>query len=360
MGDANPKPGPLDEQVRRRLLLAEPCRAMPGPLDHGIPPHPEIEPMAHPIPSNRPHRRSFRAGAMACAMALSLCGGAAEDSPKAAEAAAANPFEGLRAGEILQRTFATVPDDLYGMLRAPFDHPGGTALVTGGLLALVATDKPMTRAYQRLEPTGKPKGLWDTSVRGTGPDTYLVALIPTTYLGSLAAGSSRGQVASLLSAKALVYSILVSQITLKSLTGRRRPNDDLNSGKAATLPFTDDPWDWGHAHRPYFNPNSDGTAFPSFHATLWASVAQVVHEVYDIPWVLPYGVALLGFSVGQKHNHWFSDIVAGSLVGMGIGHVVVREFKGHGKVLKIGGLSGSLVPFIDPQGESGLALRLTW
>lgn len=304
--------------------------------------------------------RPLKAGALFGLIACSLCGRTGEGRSEAPDPAARNPFQGMKAGEILGRTFTTVPDDLFGMLKAPVDHPGGAALVTGSLLALVATDKTTTRAYQRLEPKGMPKGLWDTSVRGSGPDTYLMALIPTTYLGSLAVGSGRGQVASLLSAKAVIYSVLISQITLKSLTGRRRPNEDLNSGATAVRPFTDDPWDWGHAHEPRFNPKSDATSFPSFHATMWASVAQVVHEVYDIHWAFPYAVALLGFSTGGRHNHWVSDIVAGSLLGIGIGHVVVREFRGRGKAVKIGGVSGSLFPFIDPQGDSGLALRLTW
>jgi hypothetical protein len=266
----------------------------------------------------------------------------------------------MKAGEILGRTFSTVPDDLLGMLKAPFDHPGGSALVTGSMLALVATDKPTTRAFQRIEPKDQPRGLWDTSVRGTGFDTYLMALIPATYFGSLAVGSSRGQVASLLSAKAVVYSVLVTQITFKSLTGRRRPNEDLNSGQPAVRPFTDDPWDWGHVHEPRFNPKSDATSFPSFHATLYASVAQVISEVYEIHWIFPHAVALAGFMTAGKHNHWFSDIVAGSLLGIGIGHVVVREFKGRGAALKVGGVSGSVFPFIDPNGSSGLALRLAW
>ena len=304
--------------------------------------------------------RSLKAGALCGMIAISLCGRSGDGELNAPDPAKKNPFKDMKAGEILARTFTTVPDDLYGMLRAPVDHPIGTAVVTGSLLGLVATDKTTTRAFQRLEPKGMPKGLWDTSVRGSGPDTYLMALIPTTYLGSLAVGSGRGQVASLLSAKAVVYSVLISQITLKSLTGRRRPNEDLNSGAPAVRPFTDDPWDWGHAHEPRFNPKSDATSFPSFHATMWASVAQVVHEVYDIHWAFPYAVALLGFSTGGRHNHWVSDIVAGSLLGMGIGHVVVREFKGRGKVVKVAGVSGSLFPFIDPQGDSGLALRLTW
>lgn len=289
-------------------------------------------------------------------LALSLWGG----TPEEATAPVTNPYEGMRAGEILGRTFTTIPGDLLAMVRSPFDHPIGTAVVGGSLLALVAVDKQTTKAWQRLEPTGAPRGLWDTSVRGTGADTYMLALIPVNYLGSLAAGSERGQVASLLSFKAAAYSVLVAQIGLKSLTGRRRPNEDLSSGQPALRPFTDDPWDWGHSHEPHFNPKSDATSFPSFHATLWSSVAEVVRQVYDLPWVVPYGVAAVCFTTAGKHNHWVSDIVAGSLLGMGIGRVVVREFRGKGAAFRSGGLTGSVYPFVDPQGGSGLALRLAW
>ncbi|NTV09206.1 MAG: phosphatase PAP2 family protein [Zoogloea sp.] len=72
-------------------------------------------------------------------------------------------------------------------------------------------------------------------------------------------------------------------------------------------------------------PNSFGDAtsrgdssFPSLHATVaWAAVTPYAKE-YNAPWL--YGVAALtNYSRMASRKHWFSDTVAGSAIGYGLG-----------------------------------------
>ena len=272
-------------------------------------------------------------------------------------------LDDLRPGQILSLAFRTIPDDFTTMATAPFNHPQESALIAGGLLVLVAADVPLTKAWQQhVEPQVNYKidGLWKSFAGiSFGADTWLVASLPAWYLGSLTFDSSQGQTAAVLGAKAAVYSLLISQVTLKTLFGRERPLSDLAGGQAVTG-YTDNPWSWGHLHQPHLAENSvDPSAFPSFHFTIYFAVARVFSEVYDTPWV-PYGlaVAALGSSI-QGHRHWVSDMTAGTLLGLGIGHTVVQTFR-RAAPEKIGKMAYSIQPWTDLQGQAGLALTLVW
>jgi hypothetical protein len=61
---------------------------------------------------------------------------------------------------------------------------------------------------------------------------------------------------------------------------------------------------------------------PSFHFTMFFSVARVYARSYDNYW-LPYVVAagMLGSDI-TGHRHWVSDMVAGALLGTFIGNRV--------------------------------------
>lgn len=88
----------------------------------------------------------------------------------------------------------------------------------------------------------------------------------------------------------------------KYLTGRARP-------ATASGPYEFQPFSGGDSR----------ASLPSGHtAVMWAAVTPFAME-YDMPWL--YGAAALtglGRVAGQRH--WFSDTVAGALVGYGIGH----------------------------------------
>lgn len=271
-------------------------------------------------------------------------------------------LDGLPPGEVLRAAVRAVPADFTALASAPFQDGKATAFAAGGLLVLVAADRPLTRAWQNQVETRldlPASGLWSSKsgvIRGA--DSWLVAAVPAWYLGALVADSSRGQTAAVLGAKAAAYAYLVSHVTLKTVFARERPWSDLDGGSAEPG-TTDSPWRWGRFHRPYLNAETAGTAFPSFHFTLYAAVARVFHEVYGNAW-LPYLAAGAGLAADLKgHRHWVSDMAAGTLLGLGIGHVVVQGFRGAAP-RKVAGVALAVQPWTDLQGQSGLALRLAW
>ncbi len=273
------------------------------------------------------------------------------------------PLDDLSPKEILSLAFKTVPEDFTSMATAPFRYPQETGLIAGGLLVLVAADRPLTKAWQQhVEPhvNYQIKGLWKSSGGiSFGVDTWLVASLPAWYLGSLTFDSSLGQTAAVLGVKAAAYTYLIDHVVLKTVFARERPLNDLASG-ASDPGHTDNPWSWGHFHQPYFGERPyEPTAFPSSHFAIYFAVARVFHEVYDTPWI-PYGVAMVGLgSQIRGHMHWVSDMTAGTLLGLGIGHTVVQNFRGAASK-KIGKVAYSIQPWTDLQGQAGLALTLAW
>lgn len=273
-----------------------------------------------------------------------------------------HPFDSLGAGEILSRGLGTMPDDLRALAVAPFEHPKTTGLFFGGVVLLVALDRPLTEGWQKqVEPRVdyRMKGLWTSQTLDIkGPDTWLLASLPAWYFGSLAAGSGKGQVAAVLGTKAVLYSYLVSHVVLKTAFARERPNPALGV-LPAEAPKTDSPWAWGRFHRPAFGESGQGTAFPSFHATLYVAAASVFAEVYGQGWI-PYTLAAVLYGSNLKdHRHWVSDQVAGAAIGIGIGKTVVREFRGVPQGSR-GSVAWSVQPWTDLQTSAGLAIRAVW
>ena len=116
---------------------------------------------------------------------------------------------------------------------------------------------------------------------------------------------------------------------LKYAVGRARPGDNVSI----------------RDFKP-FSTTSGFDAFPSRHTAVTWAVATPFALEYNAPWL--YGVAALSniARVGGR-EHWFSDTVAGSLIGYGIGRVfwesVRAPRRGEPRVL------------VDPSG-----VRLAW
>ena len=127
--------------------------------------------------------------------------------------------------------------------------------------------------------------------------------------------------------KAMTYSYLFAHLIGKTLTGRMRPYSDLSTCSGDPGPYTCDPLDFGHWHAPSFDQAQFGTSMPSFHFTMYFSVAQVYARSYDNYW-LPYVVAagMLGSNI-TGHRHWVSDMVAGGLLGTFIGNRVYDSYR---------------------------------
>ncbi|MAM61602.1 phosphatase PAP2 family protein [Maritimibacter sp. UBA3975] len=249
-----------------------------------------------------------------------------------------------------------IGDDLTDIAFFPFREPllfGAAALGVG---ALVATDYPVTAYYQdKIEPifagfTPPPiiprKGVLSALAV---EDQYLLAGIGLTYAYGVAANDERAQVAALLSSKAVAYSYLVSHLLLKPAIGRIRPARNLSSYGGPVDILTPaqrspNPYNWGNAVAPTLRPSSFGTSFPSFHYTLYFSVARVYSGVYDNS-ILPYVAAgILSVSNIRGHNHWVSDMAAGALIGTVIGQSILNNYS------ERKGLSTSFTPVVSSNG----------
>ena len=168
-----------------------------------------------------------------------------------------------------------------------------------GFMALVTTDRI----------TGDKMAGFDRQLKASrivsraGSVYSLAAVSGVFYLVGRAKNNDRARETGLLSAEALVDSVIV-ETALKLATQRARPLD-------------------GDDRSEFF---AGGTSFPSGHSTqAWAVAAVIANEYHDRRSVqlLAYGVATavsVARFTGKKH--YLSDIVAGSALGYWLGKYV--------------------------------------
>lgn len=230
--------------------------------------------------------------------------------------------------------FSTFRPDLGDILRYPVDNRDRTLRALALVGGLILLDRPLTEFYQRhVEPQfsgfALPRLPWHNTFRRLGlanEDTWLLTGLAATYAYGAITGREREQRAAALSGEAILYSFLTSQIVLKTIFGRNRPLADLHGGRQPGDGCrTGNPGDFFNSDGIHLRPNMCGTAFPSYHFTQYFAVARVMSGIYDNSWI-PYGAALLlSASNIRGHRHWVSDMVAGSLIGLAIGEVVLRN-----------------------------------
>jgi len=249
-------------------------------------------------------------------------------------AAAASPVQeegrAQKSSRLISDAFFNIDDDFKGMALYPFEHPKETLFFLGGIGVLVAADKPVTRYYQdKVEPLFNGYALKTPAAAKklglNGADSYLVLGITGSYALGVAFNDEKSQKAALLAGKATVYSIMISHLLLKTITGRQRPVSNLRTATGDQPPFTTNPYAFGHFRRPRLGSFAGGSSMPSYHFTQYFAVARVYAEVYD-NYLIPYGVAaaLLASDI-KGHRHWVSDMVAGALIGTVIGGVVANN-----------------------------------
>ena len=228
---------------------------------------------------------------------------------------------------LLKTQVLSVPRDLKDLFLYPVKNPKQTALFSGLTLALVATDVPTTDFVQdHVNPLFKRRIHTMDYLPISAEGEFLVAGLASLYGVSLISKREKGQVAAILSTKAMVYSYLYSHLVLKSIFGRSRPCRDLDHPQEGV--YTSNPWKFGHMHRPYFDSRAEYTGFPSFHFTVFFAVAKTLQRVYDSYWI-PYAVCAVGLLPHFKgHNHWVSDMVGGAIIGTMIGNVVADNYFG--------------------------------
>jgi hypothetical protein len=194
-----------------------------------------------------------------------------------------------------------------------------------GLMALITTDRI----------TGDEIGEADRQVTvsrrisNVGSIYGLSAIAGTFYFAGRLRNDSRARETGLLSAEAMINSIIVEG-ALKGITQRARPVDGIDRSE-------------------FFD---GGSSFPSGHSTqAWAVATVIANEYKHRPAVqiAAYGIAS-AISVARftGHKHYISDVVAGSALGYGIGKFV---FKTHHResLDDDGAITRSAWPLITPQ-----------
>lgn len=263
-------------------------------------------------------------------------------------------FDTSLAWGVIKKSTKTIPSDLYNIAVTPFKNPVQSLSYLGAVGALVAVDKEVTSFYQQevenpLDLYSLPTIVYDSPITH-GADSWLVFGSIAHYLGGFMLGDEKSQVTAIMAMKAMTYSYGVSHVFLKSITGRNRPHDNLKTGESSYESDTDNPYDFGNARGPIFKSHQKGTAMPSFHVTMYFSMAKVYQEMYD-DYLIPYSALAVIFASGIKgHQHWVSDMVAGGIIGTFIGNQVVKSYRDNDD-----GNGFSLVPVRD-----GLGLSYTY
>ena len=168
-------------------------------------------------------------------------------------------------------------------------------LIGGISLVSAVADKPLDKIATKHENNNRVKefasfgsalpvaalGYAGLAFLANDPDSRL----GTTSYSALAAGSVS----------------TLSALGLKYVVGRARPTAD--QGTASFSPVS---------------ANNSNASWPSLHTTvMWAAITPYA-KAYDAPWL--YGIAAAtNVARVADRNHWFSDTVAGSLLGYAIG-----------------------------------------
>lgn len=238
------------------------------------------------------------------------------------------------AGYVFKTSFNTIPSDFVYLGKEFSDDWKKTGYYAAGILGLVATDKITTKAFQNLEkninyrlPNLTPTFLRDSKNKwlNSAENTYLTYPIIGIYLGSLITNNEKGQFVGANAFKAIAYSTLITQVTLKTIFGRNRPEFPLNTTTKG-YPFTNNNWDFFNGRENAIILADDkATGMPSLHVTTYFALAKVLQMEFDNYWI-PYGVmTAVFFSNVQGHQHWVSDMVVGGILGTLIGRSIVRS-----------------------------------
>lgn len=153
-----------------------------------------------------------------------------------------------------------------------------------------------------------------------GNSKYIISVPILIYAGGFLSKNSNIQNTGLKLTQAVFYSGLITVI-MKELAGRSRPY--LNEGTHHFSPFAF---------------NEDRRSFFSGHSSVtFAFSTLMANEMDNLAWkIFWYGAA--GTVAGSRiyhDQHWFSDTVAGALVGYAIGNFVSRQSKKRDKKIQM-------------------------
>jgi membrane-associated phospholipid phosphatase len=163
---------------------------------------------------------------------------------------------------------------------------------------------------------------------------YAIGIVGTFYLWGEIFKDPRAKATALdsIAASAIASGLIVN--TTKYLVGRARPTD----AKGA--------YD--------FEPFSGHDSFMSGHTTEAFTLASVISEHYDYPWVKVSVYALagtVGYARLNNNRHWTSDVLVGAVVGTYVGKTVVRFNREHHRI--------KLQPIVE-RDLQGAELSMAW
>jgi membrane-associated phospholipid phosphatase len=208
-------------------------------------------------------------------------------------------------------------------------------LMLGGISAGIGTvmvfDEDIQHAIRRGR-TNTLTNIFD-NVQPLGNE-YAIGIVGTFYLWGEVFKDPRAKSTALDSVAATGIASGVIVNATKYLVGRARPTD----GKGA--------YD--------FKPFSGHDSFLSGHTTEAFTLASVITEHYDAPWikVIAYGLAgTVGYARLNNNRHWTSDVLAGAVVGTYVGKTVVRFNRDHHRI--------KLQPIVAPDLQ-GAEFSMAW
>jgi hypothetical protein len=172
----------------------------------------------------------------------------------------------------------------------PPDWAMGAAVGGGAILASTLLDKPVDRFMKKHQGSSVARA-WDNIGKATP------VVLTGVAAGAVAFGDARVQNIGIISLESVASAAALS-IAAKHIAGRARPDQETGQWSKAT--------------------DRSNASFPSNHATVAFAAVTPFAQEYDAPWL--YGVAAAG-SLGRTagRQHWVSDVVAGSLLGMAVG-----------------------------------------
>jgi len=166
----------------------------------------------------------------------------------------------------------------------------GVILGGGAILASTLLDKPVDR-FMKKHQGSRAARAWDDFGKATP------VVLAGAAVGAVAFGDAHMQNIGIISLESIAGAAALS-IAGKHVAGRARPNEEQGQ--------------WGKAK------DSSNASFPSNHASVAFAAVTPFPQEYNAPWL--YGLAAAG-SLGRTagRQHWVSDVVAGSVLGMAVG-----------------------------------------
>ncbi|MBM4123855.1 MAG: phosphatase PAP2 family protein [Nitrospira sp.] len=222
-------------------------------------------------------------------------------------AAGSQPTQDVVKEESITEGVKTVVEDAKALIVSPLSMDRYDALKLGGAMAVVggmfAADHSIKDLVQRNSTT-KGRDIADKVNTWGSPGTLLglnAGVIAIGVAGESYGASSKLKDTGLVSFEAEGFAIVATS-ALKLVTGRARP--EANQGTTHFRPFT----------------GLDGS-FASTHASASFAVATVFAERYQGAGWLAYPIALaISGARVYTNKHFSSDVVAGALIGYGLGH----------------------------------------